>query len=160
MFRRNQTDPAPTPSAPEQPETIAIGLDELAALERALLEADRLRRSWHESPPYYGPELITVHDVIAMFYQRAGAASAVQPDRERARLPLYRHEITWLADAIRMMERHWARDGLISDARQLHNRFNALLGRTRAVTHMGGTAVFTPEPAQIPEGVIVTWREG
>jgi hypothetical protein len=158
MFRRNQSDQTSTPTAPE-PEAIAINLDELAALEKALLEADRVARSSYDSHPYYGPGLITVHDVTAMLYQRAGAASVVQPDPQRARLPLYRHEIKWLADAIRMMERHWVRDGLISDARQLHNRFNALLGQARAIIHMGGTAVFTPEPAQIPEGAIVTWRE-
>ncbi|MGW6569972.1 hypothetical protein [Streptomyces sp. NPDC054975] len=162
MFRRNQTrnqttpTPTPTPSAPEQPEAIAINLDELAALEKALLEADRLRRHWMSGgAPYYGPNLVTVHDVIALLYQRAGAASVVQPDPQRARLPLYRHEITWLADAIRAMERHWARDGHLSDARQLHNRFNALLGQARAITHMGGTPVFTPESPQTPEARVI-----
>ncbi|MFJ2202365.1 hypothetical protein [Streptomyces violaceusniger] len=153
MFRRNKT--TPPPSKPEQPEAIAINLDELAALEKALLEADRLRRHWMESPPYYGVELLTVHDVIAMLYQRAGAASVVQPDPQRARLPLYRHEIKWLADAIRAMERHWARDGHLSDARLLHNRFNALLGQTRAIIHMGGVPVFTSESPQAPETRVI-----
>ncbi|WP_432017672.1 hypothetical protein [Streptomyces hydrogenans] len=147
-----------TPDRPAEPEAIAINLDELAALERALLEADRLRRHWMSGSPYYGPELITVHDVIALLYQRAGAASVVQPDPQRARLPLYRHEMKWLADAIREMERHWARDGLLREARQLHNRFNALLGQARAITHMGGTAVFAPESPQIPEARVIPPR--
>ncbi|MFD3542307.1 hypothetical protein ACFWUQ_22855 [Streptomyces sp. NPDC058662] len=152
MFRRNQTTPTPTPSAPEQPEAIAINLDELAALERALLEADRLRRHWMDGPSRFGQVLLTVHDVMAMLYQRAGAASVVQADPQRARLPLYRHEIKWLADAIICMERHYAREGRLSEARQLHNRFNALLGQAHAITHMGGTPVFAPEFPQLPEG--------
>ncbi|MFD4483224.1 hypothetical protein ACFWPU_44950 [Streptomyces sp. NPDC058471] len=147
MFRRTQ--PTPTPSTPE-PEAIAIDMDELAALERALLEAARLRRTWMESGGYFGPRVPTVHDAIALLYQRAGAAFAVQPDPQRARIPLFLHEIKWLTDAIRSMERHWARDGHLSDARNLHNRFNALLGQTRAITHMGGTACFTHESTQAP----------
>ncbi|MFF0052580.1 hypothetical protein [Streptomyces sp. NPDC005498] len=156
MFRKPTTQ---TPKAPAQPEVIAINLDELASLEAALLEADRLRRGWLEHPSYYGTGFITVHDVIAELYQRAGAASVVQPDPQRARLPLYAHEITWIADAIRGMERHHARDGLLSDARRLHNRFNALLGQARAITHMGGTPVFTPESPQVPEARVITSRE-
>ncbi|MEU9396907.1 hypothetical protein AB0D86_43820 [Streptomyces sp. NPDC048324] len=152
MFRKKQT--TPPPSTP-QPEVIAIDLAELAALEKALLEADRLRRSWMDSPTYYGPRLLTVHDAIAMLYQRAGAASAVQPDPQRARIPLYRHEITWLTDAIVKMERHWARGGALSDARLLHNRFNALLGHSRAVVHMGGTPVFTPDSPQDPQARVI-----
>ncbi|MFF1360652.1 hypothetical protein [Streptomyces sp. NPDC058297] len=149
MFRKTQ--PISAPSTPEQPEAIAITLDELAALEGALLEADRLRRSWMDGPAYYGVKLLTVHDAIALLYQRAGAASAVQPDPQRARIPLYRHEMKWLADAILSMERHWARDGQLSGARNLHNRFNALLGQARAITHMGGVSVFTPESPQLPD---------
>ncbi|MFD0270886.1 hypothetical protein ACFVGY_30625 [Streptomyces sp. NPDC127106] len=147
MFRRDKTTPTPSTPTPE-PEAIAINLDELAALERALLEADRLRRQWLGSAPYYGPMLITVHDVTALLYQRAGAASVVQPDPQRAHLPLYRHEIKWLTDAITSMERHFARDRQLSEARQLHNRFNALWGQARAITHMGGVPVFAPESAQ------------
>jgi hypothetical protein len=137
---------------PEQREAIGISLDELAALEAALLEADRLCRYFMESFPYYGPDLITVHDVLALLYQRAGAASVVQPDPQRARIPLYRHEFKWLKDAILVMDRH-PRSGMTaggSRARELHNRFNALLGQSRAVTHMGGTAVFDPDaPAPV-----------
>lgn len=163
MFRRKQT--TPPPSTPDQPEVIAIDLAELTALERALLEADRLSRSWMDSPPYYGMDwltgtnLLTVHDVIAMLYQRAGAASALQPDPQRARIPLYRHEFKWLTDAIVKMERHWARGSVLSDARLLHNRFHALLGHSRAVTHMGGTAVFTPDSPQAPEARVLPARE-
>ncbi|MEU6664244.1 hypothetical protein [Streptomyces sp. NPDC046821] len=152
MFRRNPAAPAPSAAAPE---VIAINLGELAALEKALLEADRLRRCWGESPAYYGPELITVRNVVATLYQRAGAASVVQPDPQRARLPLYLHEIEWLADAIAVMERRWASGGFLSDARQLNNRFNALVGQARAITHMGGTVAFTPEPPQVAEAHVI-----
>ncbi|MEV0324590.1 hypothetical protein ACIBKX_40360 [Streptomyces sp. NPDC050658] len=160
MFRRNRTT-APTPSAPEQPEAevIAINLDELAALERVLLEAERLLRLWRDSLPYYGPGLITVNDVTAMLYQRAGAASVVQPDRQRARIPLYRHEFKWLATAIAAMERHWTRAEHLSEARNLYNRFNALLGASRATTYMGGTAVLTPESPQDPGMRVIPSRE-
>lgn len=148
MFRRHQNGPASTPSAPDTPEAIGITLDELAALERALLEADRLRRSWRDSPARYGGNLLTVHDAIADLYQRAGAASVVQPDPQRARIPLHAYEIRWLADAITMMERHWGRPERYSDAIRLHNRFNALLGQARAVTYMGGTPAFAPDSPQ------------
>lgn len=146
MFRRNQTNP--NPSERPEPETIAIDLTELAALERALLEADRLRRSWMEPHPYYGMHLLTVHDVIGLLHQRVGAASVVQPDPQRARIPLYRHEFKWLTDAIIVMEGRWARDGVLSDARTLHCRFNMLLGQSRAIIHMGGTSAFASEPPQ------------
>ncbi|WP_406111729.1 hypothetical protein OG698_01570 [Streptomyces sp. NBC_01003] len=49
------------------------------------------------------------------------------------------------------MERHWARGRQLSDTRNLHNRFNALLGQARAIMHMGGVPVFTPESPQLPE---------
>ncbi|MFF6984250.1 hypothetical protein ACFZAV_42810 [Streptomyces sp. NPDC008343] len=148
MFRRNQ--PTPTPSAPAKPEAIAIDLTELATLERVLLEADRLRRYFYEGHPYYGMDLITVHDVIGLLYQRAGAASVVQPDQQRARIPLYRHEFKWLTDAITTMDAHPTSARRVPEARALHNRFNALLGQARAITHMGGTAVFDPDaPAPV-----------
>ncbi|MEU2395072.1 hypothetical protein [Streptomyces sp. NPDC007369] len=145
--------------APDAPEAIAINLEELAALERALLEADRLRRQWMGSAPHYGDRLFSVHDVTALLYQRAGAASVVQPDPQRARLPLHRHEIKWLTDAIKSMERHFGNSRDLSDARRLHNRFNALLGQARAITHMGGMPVFTHESEQVPEAHLIPPRE-
>jgi hypothetical protein len=138
MFRRTP-EPAPK-TAPR--EAIEITLQDLATLERVLLEADRLRRTWLHSSQYGGTQTA---DIMALLYQRAGAASVVQPDPQRARIPFYRTEFQWLADAIASMETHYARRGELDDARQLLNKFNALLGRARAITHMGGTAVFDPD---------------
>lgn len=151
MFRR--TPPAPAEPAP--PEVIAIDLDELTRLEKALLEADRLRHvSYSERAPlYFSPALerLTISDIIAEMYQRAGAASVVQPDPARARVPVYRREFVYLADAIETMKRQWARRPDLDDAQRLYNRFNALLGQARAIVHMGGTVVFAREPEPAPE---------
>ncbi|GAA3153889.1 hypothetical protein GCM10010449_84290 [Streptomyces rectiviolaceus] len=55
------------------------------------------------------------------------------------------------------MDRYWASERHLFSARQLHNRFNALLGHARATTYMGGTPVIasdSPQPATV-RGTVV-----
>ncbi|GAA3372189.1 hypothetical protein GCM10017744_102690 [Streptomyces antimycoticus] len=147
MFRRRNyttTTPAPGPTpAASRPEIIAITLNELETVERVLLHADerkRLRR------PDLGPSGHTTR-LLAALYQRAGAASVVQPSRQLARIPFYASDFLWLELAIEDIELYGGRPVIARDGRHLLNRFNALLGQARAITHMGGTPVFDPDTA-------------
>lgn len=150
MFRRNPptytaaTEEPSWPAAPTAPptpprEVVGITLDELATFERVLLHARERKRAWAYSVGTHDTEL------IAELYRRAGAASAVDPDPDRARVPLYGDEFGELEGAIRDIERCHGDREIEREARQLLNRVNALLGQARAITHMGGTPVFTPD---------------
>lgn len=144
LLRRNQA------TEPERPEAIEITLGDLATFERVLLGAARLRRIWTgEGVPGIDAQR---QELIGVLYQRAGAVSVVQPDPQRARVPLFQSEFWWLESAIELMERYHGAAEEVAEARGLLNRFNALLGQARAVTHMGGTAVFDPDapPPTLP----------
>lgn len=155
MFRRKKAAPA----TQRGPEVIEITLHDVQALERVFRYAAERKRICRPD--------ITQHSgnqqdrIIATLYQRAGAASAVEPDPDRVRIPLDVHTFSRMGYssldfAIWSIENYRGSTAMLQEARQLMNRFNALLGRARAVRHLGGVAVFdTAPPARpaLPEGV-------
>lgn len=134
MFRRT---PPPKP-AQKKREAIEITLGEMETLERVILLAANQMRVQRPDLSYIAP---ANDPFIATLYQRAGAATVVSPDRESTRIPLYVSEFEHLEQAVDRLVRY---RGKVDEARSLLNRFNALLGRSRAITHMGGVAVFAP----------------
>ncbi|MFG2162739.1 hypothetical protein [Streptomyces olivaceus] len=149
MFRRNRTSrPQPQPVHRDVPrvEYVPLTLTELEAYERVMLHAAervRIRR-----PDIGG--LGHHEDVIAALYRSAGAASVTEPDPEKVRIPIQKGDFLSLKYAIWDIETYGGRREIAREARHLLNRCNALLGRERAVVHMGGTPVFDPDaPAPV-----------
>lgn len=136
MFRRN--DP------PRVREAIAITLEDLKALEKVLLNKNELMRLHR---PDISMSSSLGDSLLASLYQRAGAASVTYVDADSVRIPLYRDEFLSLETAILTIERYGRPDESAA-ARNLLNQFNALLGRTRAIVHMGGTPVFDPSASR------------
>lgn len=153
IFRKNRPTSTYRPSArpPEPPrvEYVGITLAEMQELERILLHADECTR---RSRPDLGHNTSTT-DLIGRLYRSAGAASVTQPDPDLVRIPLQVCDFLWLEHAIRDIEMYRGSAQTGRDGRTLLNRFNALLGRARAVVHMGGTPVFAPDAPAVGPGL-------
>ncbi|GGZ82913.1 hypothetical protein GCM10010328_66620 [Streptomyces rubiginosohelvolus] len=113
----------------------------METFERILLHAEECTR---RARPDLGHSSRST-DLIGRLYQGAGAASVVQPDPALARVPVQRGDFMHLEWAVRDIEMYRGDPQTGRAARQLLNRFNALLGQQRAVIHMGGTAAFDPD---------------
>ncbi|MEU2078598.1 hypothetical protein [Streptomyces sp. NPDC013489] len=163
IFRRNRSTRPTTqtehgtvygalPPRPEPPriEHIGITLAEMQTFERILRYAEACKRKARSDIPAgtYQDEL------IGRLYEGAGAASVIEPDPEKARVPVSKHDFSWLQYAIRDIEQYRGNPEVAKEGRQLLNRFHALLGQSRAVIHLGGTtAVFDPSaPAPAAPG--------
>ncbi len=155
LARRNRPEQTATvyrPAAPEpakvQPvQCIGISLEEMQAFERVLLHADECHR---RARPYAGNGTHTT-ELISRLYESAGAASVLQPDPARVRIPVQKHDFSWLGYAIRDIDTYEGSAETAREGRLLLNRFHALLGQARAVVFMGGTPAFHPD-APSPAG--------
>jgi hypothetical protein len=125
------------------PEVVEITLEQLKVIENVIRRARAMSRELLSTDRYRFRELGS--DLVATLYQRAGAASVVEQDVDRARVPFFVHEFDKLDAAVDCIDSGLQRTGdatLVRQGRELMNQCNALLGRARAIQNLGGTAAF------------------
>lgn len=139
MFRRRHRAPRSAQDFPE-PEAIEISIEDVQVLERVLLHAKERQRI---KRPDIGGGLNSAEDrLIARLYQSAGAASITEPDQEAARVPLMKGDFFWLEAAVSGIRLYDGSREIAAEGQMLLNKFNALLGKARALRDVGGTPVF------------------
>lgn len=145
MFFRRHRRPERFP----QPEAIEISIEDMRVLERVLLHATERQRIMR---PDIGSGLNGPEDrLIARLYQSAGAASVTEPDADEARVPLMKSDFFWLEAAVSGIHLYRGNPTIAAEGQGLLNKFNALLGRSRALREVEGTWVFrTPRRPALP----------